>query len=253
MTAPPRSPASLRAEWMAARRRRQRRHNLGLPLTDLTDAQPTRDHIQRLNAAGMSWKRIADASGVHGRTIDHIIWGTNGSPPAVRVRPETAAALLAVRPESTPTGIARRLQALTAIGWTSEALADAIGWDYRNFHRLIAGTQRVLPDTAAKVAALYDELWDRLPPQNTPDQRRAATRSRNRAARRGWPPPLAWDDDTIDDPDTKPNLGHSRPGAAAERAVLVAELTAAGWSTQAIALEIGQSERSVHRLRGRAS
>jgi len=36
----------------------------------------------------------------------------------------------------------------------------------------------------------------------------AATR---RAAARGWAPPLAWDDDTIDDPNATPDLGAETP------------------------------------------
>jgi DNA-binding NarL/FixJ family response regulator len=103
------------------------------------------------------------------------------------------------------------------------------------------------------VCALYDRLWDVAPPLETADQRRSAAKSRNRAARYGWAVPLAWDDDTIDCPDAKPDHGHGRPGAAAERARLVAELTAAGLSATAIARRLEMSERSVHRLRGRAS
>jgi hypothetical protein len=67
------------------------------------------------------------------------------------------------------------------------------------------GGEHVRAGTARAVCALYDELWDQPPPEGTHRDKIAASRARNRAAAHGWPPPLAWDDDTIDDPDVVPN------------------------------------------------
>jgi hypothetical protein len=60
---------------------------------------------------------------------------------------------------------------------------------------------KVLKATADKVRALYDEV-SRLP---TPTGY-GPTRVRNLAKAQGWFPPVAWDDDTIDNPATTPAL-----------------------------------------------
>lgn len=93
-------------------------------------------------------------------------------------------------------GARRRVQALAAIGWTfgelgarltppvtSEAIGKLLKHDV---------TYR---DKAEQIARLYDELWDQ-PRAGT----QGAARSRNRALRDGWLPPMAWDDDRLDDP-----------------------------------------------------
>lgn len=267
-------PDSLRAEWRAAQRRRRRLAELGLPSTDLVDAQPVRDHVRALQAAGMPWKRIAAAAGLHSSTVSHLLYGdARGYPPSTRIRPETADALLAVRAESSAVGTRRRLQALVAIGWTSRALADRLGWNDRNFCRLIVGDQRVRPDTARKVRDLYARLLHVLPPEDTAAEKRAAARARRRAQALGWVSPLAWEDGDIDDPTARPVRGR-RPGGdvdelavedlvagritadrtgPAERAAAVAQLTADDLSAAEIAVRIGMHKRSVVRLRAVAT
>ena len=93
------------------------------------------------------------------------------------------------------TGTRRRLQALVAIGWTAPLIGARLDVTQalitRLYHR-----PRVNSQTAAAVRALYDELW------NVPGP---SWRSRYRARVAGWPPPLAWDDDTIDDPTAWPH------------------------------------------------
>jgi len=90
------------------------------------------------------------------------------------------------------TGTIRRLRALAAMGWPMKQLAAMSGVamptiSYLMHHRRATVYSR----TAAKVAALYDELS--MKEGNS-------QRSRLRARRHGWAPPLAWDDETIDDP-----------------------------------------------------
>jgi hypothetical protein len=53
--------------------------------------------------------------------------------------------------------------------------------------------------THEAVAAAYDALSMKLPPDTG-----ISRQVRAHAERRGWAPPLAWDDDTIDDPDAVP-------------------------------------------------
>lgn len=92
------------------------------------------------------------------------------------------------------TGTRRRLQALARIGWPPSSLEPHIGrasstigdW-YRR--------EKVHRDTAALVTHAYEQLS--MTPG--PSQRAAAL-----AAARDWPPPLAWDEGTIDNPAATP-------------------------------------------------
>jgi transcriptional regulator with XRE-family HTH domain len=62
----------------------------------LVDADPVRAHVDRLVAAGMGRKRIAEVSGVPHGAIWKLMEGDpqRGSPPSVKVRRETAQAIL---------------------------------------------------------------------------------------------------------------------------------------------------------------
>lgn len=62
----------------------------------------------------------------------------------------------------------------------------------------------ISPTNAARIAALYDELWNVEPPAETKFDRISAGRARAVARRRGYLPPLALDDDTLDDLAARP-------------------------------------------------
>lgn len=105
-------------------------------------------------------------------------------------------------------GIQRRVQALITLGWTARTIGNQMGVAERSVVRITkAGTHllRVKQEVSLKALPVYDELSMSFPPETTPHERMAATKSRNLATRNGWAPPLAWDD--IDDPDAKPDLG----------------------------------------------
>lgn len=103
------------------------------------------------------------------------------------------------------TGTRRRLQALVWMGWNWVALGDHIGSNEvmvkRWAERDTPGSY-VFPDTARRVAEVYERLSMTFPPETTRFERNAAARARNRARRQDWQPPLAWDD--IDDPAEQP-------------------------------------------------
>jgi hypothetical protein len=101
---------------------------------------------------------------------------------------------------SDPTGTTRRLQALMAIGYTQAALCRAMQLNASHLNRLINGHlgYKVNAGTAAKVKDVYRQLSMTPGPHD---------RARRFAKARGWAPPLAWDEDTIDDPAAKPDLG----------------------------------------------
>jgi hypothetical protein len=174
-------------------------------------------------------------------------------------------------------GVQRRLRALFALGWNWSVLATHLGVNLEAARQLaVRQCERCHPSTAARVAAVYEALC-----MTRPDGAHAQ-RARTRAARHGWLPPLAWDDDTIDDPAAVPNLGphahrygpgrptetvpdviddiavdeaiHGRPVplTPAETAVVVKRLTDRGWSAAQIAQRIGTTTRTVTRKRAAA-
>lgn len=182
------------------------------------DAGPARGHLKTLMGSGIGWKRAAELAGVSGGTVTHLLYGgPGGRPPSRRIRPETEAAILAVRPSldvmadmawTDATGTRRRVQALAARGWSQGRVAARLGVSRKNFNAMMR-RGRVSAATARAVAALYAELWDAPPPEETPRQRDAANRARRHAAEQGWPPPMAWGED-IGDPAAEPAAGWQR-------------------------------------------
>lgn len=162
-------------------------------------------------------------------------------------------------------GVVRRLQALRAIGYTDENLGRYLGvnrqamLDLRRY-----SSPRVMASTAARIADMYETL------SAHPQTGTSAARSRRTAESRGWPPPLAWDDETIDDPDAAPAVTVDDPDAldevAVERAMhgdppatlgkperleairLLAEL---GYNDVEIGDRVGITDDAVLKLRGR--
>lgn len=106
------------------------------------------------------------------------------------------------------TGSRRRIQALYAIGHRETDLARRLGYTNRQrvipfmHHSKSQSRGRVFQSTAAKVAALFDELRGLPGP---------SALQRARAPRFGWYRPDEWDSADIDDPDSTPLAGGNRP------------------------------------------
>ena len=185
-----------------------------------TDAAPAREHVRSLQAQGLGWQRIAELAGVAPPTVSSMLYGRAGRPPTGKIRTATADALLAFRPSlddlpaTVPVdaaGTRRRMQALAAAGWSAGRLAGLLGVERAHAGRIIRGDNpRVSAATARQVRGLYDELWDRPPPEGTRWEKTAANRTRNHARMQGWPLPAGWDDDEIDDPAAVPARGWRR-------------------------------------------
>jgi transcriptional regulator with XRE-family HTH domain len=108
-----------------------------------------------------------------------------------------------VSPYVDVTGTSRRLQALAALGWSREALAEELGCSPQLVERHRTGRlQRLHVDVARRYADLYERL------QGTPGP---STITRAHAARAGWAPPLLWDDRNIDDPAAQPERDEPAP------------------------------------------
>lgn len=161
------------------------------------------------------------------------------------------------------TGTRRRIQALMVLGWPLRTImADKLGYSPKSYPHRLATAPRVTPGLAKRVAALYDEL------SMTPGP---SKRTRNRALQAGFLPPLAWDDDRIDDPTYQPTqleeddetvdevavrraLAGDRP-AALRREELVAAVLAAherGLSDPEIGVLLGLKPNTVNAMRNRA-
>lgn len=176
-------------------------------------AEPIRRHVLALHQAGMSWSQISRASGISVPTLSELRRGLRS-----RVAAETARALLAVRAGTTvreghvdATGTCRRVRALLALGHTVAAQAGWYGTTQDTVDRWMYGrVQWVTRQRAEQVRRCYDEF------SMTPAAPGyGADRARRRAARRGWPPPLAWDDERIDDPAAGPATGECDDGVLA--------------------------------------
>ncbi|WP_345485958.1 hypothetical protein, partial [Planotetraspora phitsanulokensis] len=100
-------------------------------------------------------------------------------------------------------GTIRRVQALAVAGYSRTYIADRLGIQARWFQTVLyrdTMTARI----ARAVRDLYPELRGQQPPSSTKPERIVMERTMQRAAREEWEPFEAWDDDTIDDPRTKP-------------------------------------------------
>lgn len=96
-------------------------------------------------------------------------------------------------------GTLRRIQALHALGWTGPQIAEAAGLPVNTLRSVYYHQVRVVrAGTAQRVADAFDRLAMSRP------EGKYANRARAMAERRGWPPPLAWDD--IDDPNEIPDM-----------------------------------------------
>lgn len=177
------------------------------------DAQPARDHVRALMDAGMGLKRIVAVSDASQGQLWKLLYGKKKPDgtrtPSKRIRKDVAERLLAIRVDLADgavidsTGTTRRIRALVALGWSQSKLAARLGMERSEFV-LAQGNRDVTVRTAKAVIALYDELSMTLPPAIDPRHQGAATRARTYAAARGWLPPLALDDDRLDDPTYKP-------------------------------------------------
>ena len=142
------------------------------------------------------------------------------------------------------TGTRRRLQALMRNGWSMGLLSARLGCTRQVLRKKLGESERCTAATAAAVRDLYDDLWDQAPPEGDRFERRAATMARRYAAERGWVVPLAWDEETIDDPDAGPAEGWERRDGVRRWGVLAEDsafLLAAGEEPGQVAERLGVS------------
>lgn len=259
----------------------QRKKNNAYGRSNLVDAGHVRTHVAALMAAGIGLKRIVKVSDVPQGVLWKLVYGKNGGAPSRRVTRPTADRLLALDPADRAlladgarvpsVGAARRLQALACLGWSVGRLATESGLDRQRLDAAIHG-RPVVAGTVRAVAALYERLWDQQAPATDQRERISVARTINRATAAGWSPPLAWDDEAIDDPAATPMTGTDVDKELVDEfaidavldgerlrltgrdlEVAVVRLTEAGRDPAQIAERLGIDDRQVYRLRDRAA
>lgn len=233
---------------------RIRQHAYGRFDPEFIDATETQEHLQKLRAAGTSWRRIAELSGIYRtqlmrlRTATKIGRGTAERILAVEIA--SAKHLVAADHDCVPAiGSARRVQALIAAGWTQTYIAQRLGMTVGNLHPTTHMTRDFVSVRRDRdIRALFDEL------QMQPG---TSIRSRRLAAKHGWALPLEWDEESIDDPAAQPHRVRRTKrddfvARLAERREKVRDLTDRGLSAQDIAIRLRMSARQVQRDRSAA-
>ena len=200
----------------------------------MRDAAAVRVHI---SALGMSNGEVARRTGLSSRTIDGIMNGR-----ARRVYAVTARRVLALQPLNGPPklpqiGVQRRLGALLRMRWSHREI-EARGVDSTN---LLYTKGQVTRATHEKVDALYRELCMRTGP---------SPQSATWAVRAGYAPPLAWDEDTIDDPGAIPYFGKSRKQNLREEFYF---LLSCGESEEQALKQLGVSPSALEKWKQRAA
>ncbi len=180
---------------------RQRVRNNAYGRGRFVDAEPARQHVLGLMAAGMGMKRMVALGHTSHGQLWKLLYGKKRSDgtqiPSPRITRDVEKRLLAIELDLADaqivdgTDTARRLQALVANGWSISKLGRRIGMKYPgNLTPIVHGQRPVLKHTALAVYDMYVELLDLAPPEDNHRDRIAASRSRNMAVRNGWKPPL---------------------------------------------------------------
>jgi len=153
--------------------------------------------VLALRALGWTYVQIAEAAGTS-NWVPHKL-ATGG---ARRLLEEHLAAILAISlvPVESHrgvdgTGTFRRVEALQWMGWPMSDIGGRLGLKPYTLTTLRSRGEPVSFRVALAVKVLFAELSHLRGPS-----KQTATKARAR----GYAPPAAWDDDTIDDPTARP-------------------------------------------------
>lgn len=178
---------------------------------DLVDTEPVRAHVRTISEYGIGINRLAEVTGVSRSTLNGLMHGTGKrrrDKVQRRISRTTAEKLLAVRPDISlmaidavipARGARRRLQALVRQGWSQRRLARHLDMRYAQLGYILHNTPGITVRMHIRIARLFDELWDKIPPHQATGDLSAYNRSVNYGKAHGWHPPLAWDDIDLDD------------------------------------------------------
>lgn len=165
----------------------------------LLDAEPIRQHLLTLHAAGITIYRVATLTGLPYKSVRSFTqhdYG-NAAPRRYRVTREVAAKILAINTEDHtpglihPIGSQRRVQALVALGWPTIHTARRAGLHPSN-RNTIFRAPAMRATTAQRIADTYDEMRHQRPARHGVSAT-SIKRAKKQAADRRWPPPTYWD------------------------------------------------------------
>lgn len=225
------------------------------------DAAPVRDHVRAQMTAGLGWQRIAGLAGVSTSTVSNLIYVKAGRSLTTRMRPTTAARLLAVRADLDTlaphalidaTGTRRRIQGLIWLGYTERRISTMLSPDRaQRLANDVLYAQRVTAATALAVRALSEQLEGKPAPAQTKGARIWVARSRASARREGWVPLAAWD--AIDDPAAVPDLGPATRATRNDRVTEVERLLGMGESLHMACKAVGITPETLRSSRWRGA
>ncbi|NED75318.1 hypothetical protein G3I51_23945 [Streptomyces sp. SID9944] len=213
----------------------------------LLDADPIRQHLLQLHAAGITIHRVATLTGLTYKSVRSFTqhdYG-NASPRRRRCTQDVADKILSVTLADhtpghvNPIGSQRRFQALVAIGWPTIHTARRAGLHPSNRTTIFqAPTMRAA--TAQRIADVYDEMRHEKPARHGVSPT-SIKRAKKQAADRHWPPPKYWDEvGAIDDEFFEPMYGITRREQVAQDANWIMRTT--GLDKTATAERLGVSK-----------
>lgn len=158
----------------------------------MLDAQPCVDRLALYRARRWTYRQIGEACGLPPMVIRDVVNGISGS-----VRPNTYRSIMQLPVLTdqfvTPKGFRRRVEALAALGWAQDRLAVETGYTFRHINEAFR-TGRF----SVKLGNAMADAYVRLSSVEGP-----SVQAVRWARSKGYAPPAAWDDDTID---TAPDL-----------------------------------------------
>jgi hypothetical protein len=185
------------------------RRKIRMRLFGYRDAGPARVHVAALRDLGWTYEQIAEAAQVSTYVPHKIATGRTQ-----RLWPESEQALLAIPLKARDShrginsaGTRRRVQALAWMGWPATEVAARAGTTPATLRTLILPSRQISFALARRVAEVYERLSLTSGPSKG---------SASKARQLGFAPPMAWDDDRIDNPRARPRgMRVDEDGAAA--------------------------------------
>lgn len=164
-----------------------------------------------------SQTQVARWAGVTPSVVHRII----RQGPTARVDAANKVKLLTLTqtPEVTPVGYTRRMRALMWLGYSAPRIAAEAGLDKETVKKCLQRPPSVVKvESRRKIHQAYERLSLSLPTADDRFERAQITRAQGTARRKGWLPPLAWDN--IDDPNERPSHNvreHNTPATLQQR------------------------------------